>query len=212
VGRFQLCTLDCDGTLLKTTCFLEVAEAFGRGDHVRKLTEAYFAGQLSLREDFDAEFRALAGIPVEGAQAALRKGPWLRRIPEGVATLRGLGLRVGLLTDQPRFLASCAPGNLDPILCSEGGTQDGKISLPVDYKEDKAANLRAWCKANRVELDQVIHVGNGVNDLPVFERVGLSVAVNASGPDVARRADLAVEGAEDLKEIADVIERAVREG
>lgn len=210
-SRFQLCTLDMDGTLLKTTCFLEVAKAVGKEADIRKHDEAYFAGRETLAENFWAEYKLLAGTPVAVAKEAMRHGPWLRRIPEGVATLKELGLQVGVLTDQPRFLVEEASPDLDPLLCSEGGVRDGVLVADLDYREDKAANLRAWCRANKVDLDRVIHVGNGINDVPVFERVGLSIAVNAP-PDVARRADLAVDQAEDLKEIADVIERAVREG
>ena len=210
--RFRLCTLDLDGTLITTTCFATVGEAFGKGAEIRRLDEAYLSGKMPLAENFWAEYRLLQGLPVAEAQAALRKGPWLQRLPDGVAALRALGLRVGLLTDQPRFLAEVAEPSLDPLLCSEGGVVDGRIGEPLDYREDKAANLRAWCRANKVDLEEVIHVGNGSNDVPVFERVGLAVAVNATSPEVARRADLAVEGVTDLREVASVVEQALREG
>jgi phosphoserine phosphatase len=209
---FQLCTLDLDGTLLRGTCFLAVSEALGKAAEVRRLDALYDRGEMPLRENFFAEFRLLEGMPVADAQAALRKGPWLARLPEGVAALRALGLRVGLLTDQPRFLAGVAEPTLDPVLCSEGGVRDGRIAEPVDYREDKAAGLRAWCRANEVDLAQVIHCGNGRNDVPVFERVGLAVAVNPDSQAVARRADLALEGVTDLRQVAEVVERALREG
>jgi phosphoserine phosphatase len=209
---FQLCTLDLDGTLIRTTCFLEVAKAFGKEAEVRAHDERYFAGEETLAENFWAEYKLLEGIPVPEAQAALRKGPWLSRIPDGVATLRQLGLRVGLLTDQPRFLAEVAEPTLDPLLCSDGGVEAGRIAANLDYKEDKAANLRAWAKANKLDLERAIHCGNGSNDIPVFERVGLAIAVNPSEPGVARAADLTVEGVTDLRQVAEVVDRALREG
>jgi phosphoserine phosphatase len=212
VGGFQLCTLDLDGTLLTTTCFLEASKALGKEAEIRRLDEAYFAGAQTLRENFFAEFAVLEGASVEAARAAVLRGPWLAHIPDGVRRLRELGLQVGVLTDQPRFLAELAEPTLDPVLCSEGGTRDGKIVAAIEYREDKLASLRSWAKANKVELERVIHCGNGVNDVPVWERVGLGIAVNPSGPDVARRADLAVEGCTDLRQLAEVVERALREG
>lgn len=209
---FRLVTLDLDGTLLRTTCFLEVAKAVGQEAEVRRLDDLYFQGKMGLAENFQAEFAVLAGTPVAKAQEAVRRGPWLANVPDGVRDLRALGLRVGLLTDQPRFLAEVAEPSLDPVVCSEGGTQDGVIAPPVDYREDKAANLRAWCKAHRVDLDSVVHCGNGANDVPVFERVGLAVAVNPSAPDVARRADVALDGVTDLRDLARALEHALREG
>lgn len=214
MAPFRLCTLDLDGTLIQGTVFLAVAEAFGKGAEVRRLDARYEAGEMTLADNFAAEFDLLQGIAVKEAQAALRASPmWLANIPDGVRDLRALGLQVGLLTDQPRFLAEVAEPTLDPVLCSEGGVgPDGRIARPVDHKEDKAANLRAWCRAHGVDLAEVVHCGNGANDVPVFERVGLAVAVNPTGPEVARRADLAVEGAKDLREVARVVEQALREG
>ena len=209
---FRLCTLDLDGTLLPGTAFLAVAQALGKADEVRRLDALYARGEMTLRDNFHAEYALLVGTPVAEAEAALRKGPWLANIPAGVARLRGLGLRVGLLTDQPDFLARLAEPTLDPVLCSLGGVAAGRIAPVKEYREDKAAHLRAWCKANQVDLEQVIHCGNGRNDLPVFERVGLGVAVNPDSPEVARRADLAIEGVKDLREVAEVVERALREG
>lgn len=212
MGRFRLCTLDLDGTLLATTCFATVAEAIGKGAEVRRLDALYFAGKQPLAENFHAELALLDGMPVAEAKAALRRGPWMRHIPEGVAALRALGLQVGLLTDQPRFLAEEAEPTLDPLLCSEGGTRDGRIHAPgVDYREDKAAQLKAWAKEHGMALEEVVHVGNGSNDVPVFERVGLAVAVNAP-PEVARRADVAVEQADSLEAIARLLGQALREG
>lgn len=210
--RFDVCTLDLDGTLLRGTCFLAIADAFGKGDAVRRLDAELEAGRMSLEENFEAELALLAGIRAEEAIAALRKAPWLRGIPEGVAALRGLGLRVGLLTDQPRFLAEAAEPGLEPLLCSEGGVRGGVIAPPVEFRGDKLATLRAWCRASRVSLERVVHCGNGANDVPVFERVGLAVAVNPSSPEVARRADVALEGLEDLRDLAAALERALRGG
>jgi phosphoserine phosphatase len=212
VGRFRLCTLDLDGTLLATTCFATVGEAFGKGAEIRRLDDLYFAGKQSLAENFQAELALLEGIPVPEAKAALRKGPWMRHIPEGVRALRALGLQVGLLTDQPRFLAEEAEPTLDPLLCSEGGTKEGRIhAASVAYREDKAAHLKGWCKERGIALDEVVHVGNGSNDVPVFERVGLAVAVNAP-PEVARRADVAMEQADSLEAIARVLGQALGQG
>lgn len=209
--KFRLATLDLDGTLLRSTCFQVVAEAVGKGDEVRRLDDLYAQGKMGLAENFHAEFALLAGTPVTKAQEALRRGPWLANIPDGVRDLRALGLKVGLLTDQPRFLAEVAEPSLDPLVCSEGGAQEGIIAPPVDYREDKAANLRAWCKANHIDLDAVVHCGNDSNDVPVFERVGLAIAVNASSPEVARRADVALDGVTDLRQFARALEHALRE-
>ncbi|HWG89422.1 MAG TPA: HAD hydrolase family protein, partial [Candidatus Thermoplasmatota archaeon] len=45
---------------------------------------------------------------------------------------------------------------------------------------------------HRIDPRHVIHVGNGTNDIPVFENVGSSIAVNALHPSVTAAARHAI--------------------
>jgi 3-deoxy-D-manno-octulosonate 8-phosphate phosphatase KdsC-like HAD superfamily phosphatase len=52
----------------------------------------------------------------------------------------------------------------------------------------------------KVKLDQCVYVGDDVNDIPVFERVGLSIAFNATKQKVIEAAKVVVKG-NDLRKI-----------
>jgi 3-deoxy-D-manno-octulosonate 8-phosphate phosphatase KdsC-like HAD superfamily phosphatase len=54
--------------------------------------------------------------------------------------------------------------------------KEGK-QVSIDARFDKLANLRKRLADWRIAEDRVCHVGNGVNDIPVFQAVGGSVAV-----------------------------------
>ncbi|MCA1813661.1 MAG: haloacid dehalogenase-like hydrolase [Halobacteriales archaeon] len=206
----RLCTIDLDGTLIRTTVFRALADGLGLGAKVAAWDAEHEAGRMSLEDNFWAELALFEGTPLAEAQRHVRAGPWLAGIPEAVEELRGLGLRVGMLTDQPRLLAELA-GPFDPVLATDGGAERGKLTRQVEARFDKLANLRAWCKPERIELQDCIHCGNGTNDIPVFERVGLAVAVNPSSAEVARRADVVLEGVTDLRQVSAAVAQAMEE-
>ena len=54
--------------------------------------------------------------------------------------------------------------------------------------DDKLAILKDLCGGLGIELDQVAHVGDDLNDLPVLDAVGLPLTVPGAAPEVRRRA------------------------
>jgi phosphoserine phosphatase len=58
--------------------------------------------------------------------------------------------------------------------------------------EDKVAFLRDYCESRDLSMDQVVAIGDGRSDLPMFAAVGFSVGLNAS-PAVREAASASVE-------------------
>jgi 3-deoxy-D-manno-octulosonate 8-phosphate phosphatase (KDO 8-P phosphatase) len=56
--------------------------------------------------------------------------------------------------------------------------------------DDKLAALAQICERHAVHPDRILHVGDGLDDAPVFERVGLGVAVADAHPIALRKAGL----------------------
>jgi 3-deoxy-D-manno-octulosonate 8-phosphate phosphatase (KDO 8-P phosphatase) len=80
--------------------------------------------------------------------------------------------------------------------------------------EDKLAALVGLCDMMGIDLDQVAHMGDDVNDLPVLQAVGCPMSVNDAMP-VARDAALYVSkkngGDGAVREVCDLI-ISVKEG
>ena len=55
---------------------------------------------------------------------------------------------------------------------------------------DKAAALREYLQAEKIDPAQVVYLGNDVNDLPCFPLVACAAAVADAEPEVLRQADL----------------------
>ena len=177
-GRFDLVTLDLDGTLIPNdTVFAAILREQGFAKEAEETDGAYFAGRMSLEECFWAQWKLIQPMALADLHRSLRKATWLPGIAEGVARLRTAGLRVCLLTDQPSTCTDfLGRWGLTEAICSPVTVKEGK-QVAIDARFDKLANLRRRLADWGIEEGRVCHVGNGVNDIPVFQAVGGSVAV-----------------------------------
>lgn len=179
-------TLDLDGTLLPgTTAFKEVLRRYGRGEDVDASDARFFAGDCTLKECFDEQWGWFHELTPADIHRALRDAAWLPGIREGVARLRDAGLDVRMLTDQPSTVTDYGGRwGLSPAICSPVEVKDGH-QVSIRFCEDKLANLLDA----GLDPQNVLHVGNGANDVPVWNAGAAGLAVFAP-EEVAAHADV----------------------
>lgn len=205
-SRFDLVTLDLDGTLLPhDTVFAAILRDAGHAAYAEETDRAYFDGRMSLEDCFWAQWKLIQPLELADLHRALRKADWLPRIGEGVRRLKDAGLRVCLLTDQPSTCTDfLGRWGLTDAICSPVKVHEGK-QVAIDARFDKLANLQGRLAGLGIPADRVCHVGNGVNDIPVFRAVGGSVAV-FDNPEVRKAATSWV----DLKSLDDAVDEVLR--
>lgn len=90
-----------------------------------------------------------------------------------------------------------------------------KINLPfIQGERDKAKALTELLKERNISPEQVVYVGNDINDLPCFPIVGCAVAVADALPEVCEQADLVLSqrgGHGAVREICDMIYQQIQE-
>jgi len=177
-GAFDLVTLDLDGTLIPhDTVFAAILRDAGHAAFAKETDTAYEEGRMSLEECFWAQWARIQPLALADLHRGLRKATWLAGIGDGVSRLKAAGLRVCLLTDQPSTCTDfLGRWGLTDAICSPVEVHDGRQAA-IDARFDKLANLRRRLAEWRIPEARVCHVGNGVNDVPVFRSVGGSVAV-----------------------------------
>jgi len=203
----KLVSLDLDGTLIHPAIFNAVADALGFGEPLQMSYREYVAGRMSLEDAFYHDYKHFVGRSVEEMQAALRgSAAWTPGIASAVERLRAAGLRVVVTTDQPRFLAETTKVfGVHDLVCSEAEVRHGRVTGVVHPEFAKWPNLERYLRATKIAPQDVVHVGNGTNDIPVFERVGVSVAVNALHPSVEKAATAFIPKLRDLNDVADIV-------
>lgn len=203
----KLVSLDLDGTLIQPAIFNAVADALGFGAPLAWSYREYLAGRMTIPEAFEHDYRFLVGRRVDEMRRALdASAAWTPGIARAIARFHEAGLRVIVTTDQPRFLAEAARRfGVDDFVCSEAEVVEGVVTGNVESKFEKWPNLARYLASSGVAPAEVAHVGNGTNDIPVFERVGGSIAVNYEKDAVAKAARHAIPRVLDFGEVADVL-------
>lgn len=175
---WDLVTLDLDGTLIPhDTVFAAVLRDQGRGADVAASDARYLSGAMTLEACFWEQWAWIQPLTLADIHRGLRKATWLPGIAEGVRRLKDAGIPVALLTDQPStFTDFLGRWGLTDAICSPVTVKDGK-QVAIEARFDKLANLRQRAAASGIALERICHVGNGRNDIAVFQAVGGSVAV-----------------------------------
>lgn len=206
-GRFDLVTLDLDGTLIpRDTVFAAILRDHGFAKEADETDRAYLEGRMSLEECFWAQWAFVQRLSLADLHRSLRKAAWLPGIGDGVRRLKEAGLRVCLLTDQPSTCTDfLGRWGLTDAICSPVTVKEGK-QVSIDARFDKLANLRRRLQEWGIPEARVCHVGNGVNDVPVFRAVGGSVGVY-DHKEVVAAARAVVAEPKDLGELVDVVLR-----
>jgi HAD superfamily phosphoserine phosphatase-like hydrolase len=203
----RLVSLDLDGTLIHPAIFNVVADGLDFGAPLRHSYQEYVAGRISLEDAFHHDYKHFVGKPVSDMHRVLHNNPaWTPGIAGAVGRLHDAGLRVIVTTDQPRFLVETTRRfGIDDLVCSEAEIRNDRVTGHVRPEFQKWPNLERYLKARRIDPKDVAHVGNGTNDIPVFERVGFSVGVNALHPSVNAAAKATIARVEDFGEVANII-------
>ena len=181
----RLVAFDMDSTLIEAEVIDELAVHAGMGDQVSEITERAMRGELDFSESFRARVALLEGLGEE----ALERIAGELRITEGaehlISTLHKLGYKTAILSGGFTYFARYLQQRLgiDYVhaneLDIENGQVTGKVTGTIVDGERKAFLLRQLAEQEGLDLQQVIAVGDGANDLPMLSAAGLGIAFRA---------------------------------
>ena len=181
----RLVAFDMDSTLIEAEVIDELAAEAGVGEQVSAITERAMRGELDFSESFRARVALLAGLP----ESALEEVAGRLKITEGaehlISTLHTLGYRTAILSGGFTYFARHLQEKMgiSHVYANELDIVDGKVTGNVRGTiVDGARKAELLCQLAReegVDLQQVIAVGDGANDLPMLSIAGLGIAFRA---------------------------------
>lgn len=202
--RHRLALLDLDGTLkLERDPYVYLHRQLGTEAQSQDFFRLGLAGQISYAEWLRRDVALWAGQPLERVRSLFRANPYLPGVPELLRTLKQAGVYVAVISTGLSLHADMvqAEFGLDCVVANEALVTDGRLTgqarerLPEGGKGAVADQLMAQLG---VTAPAVLAVGDSSSDIALFERAGLSVAVQPSSDEVRAAADIVLE-APDLR-------------
>ena len=193
----RLVCFDMDSTLIETEVIDELAKAAGVGDKVIAITESAMRGEIDFTESFAQRLALLKGLDESVLKEMAASLPLTEGVERLITSLKRYGFKTAILSGGFNYFGEHLKEKLgfDYVYANEIEIQDGKVTGRVVGKVvdglRKAELLQEIADKEGIELQQVIAVGDGANDLPMLNKAGLGIAFRAK-PIVKKEADHAI--------------------
>lgn len=181
----RLICFDMDSTLIKTEVIDELADRAGVGEKVRAITEAAMRGEIDFSESFKQRIALLKGLDEKVLEEIAQNLPIMEGAERLISLLKKVGFKIAILSGGFSYFGNALKKRfeVDYVYANELEIIDGKLTGNylgdiVDGKR-KAELLRLIAQVEKIDLEQVIAVGDGANDLPMLNLAGLGIAFHA---------------------------------
>ncbi len=181
----RLVAFDMDSTLIEAEVIDELAAAAGVGEQVATITEQAMRGEIEFAESFRRRVALLKGLDASVLESIAHE----LRLTEGaerlVSTLKQLGYKTAILSGGFTYFGEFLQRKLgiDYVYANELSIVDGRVTGEVTGRivdgARKAELLQELADREGINLEQVIAVGDGANDLPMLSIAGLGIAFRA---------------------------------
>jgi phosphoserine phosphatase len=190
--------MDVDSTLIQDEVIELLADEAGVRAEVAEITDRAMRGEIDFEQSLRERVSMLKGLPesvFERVQERIRLSDGARTL---ISAVHASGGRVGAVSGGfNQILTPLASKlNLDYYAANElevvDGLLTGQLLGEVIDRAAKASKLELWAKDFGISVELVAAIGDGANDLDMFESAGLSFAYNAK-PAVRERADVIID-------------------
>ncbi len=197
----RLVVLDMDSTLIQSEVIDELAREKGAYEEVAKITREAMGGKLDYDTSLKLRCEKLKGLTMEDLHRVFSRVELTDGAKDLIRVLKKLGYKTALISGGFTFVAEklkeklgidyAYANTLELEGSASGKTVTGRVIPPIINAQRKADLLELIAQQEKIELDQVIAIGDGANDLLMLEKAGLGIAFNAK-PAVREKADLAL--------------------
>ena len=176
---------DMDGTLLReTTASLELARHLERLPDLIALEESFATGSMDVRDFAAATFELWRELTPEHVADVFDHSPWINGLPEVLADIRARGEHSLVVTLSPNFFAERLQNlGVDEVVASRFPSLPFSCELELEgilSPSDKVIAVDRTLAKKKLARTHCIAYGDSSSDIPLFETLRNTVAINAS--------------------------------
>ena len=181
----RLVCFDMDSTLIQSEVIDLMADAAGVGTEVSEITSRAMNGEMDFRQSFKQRMALLKGLSVDKLDSIDRELKVTEGAEKLICNLRLLGYKTAILSGGFEYFATRLADRLgiDYVHANQLDIVDGKLTGNIcgEIVDDqrKAQLLKSIAESEGIQLQQVIAVGDGANDIPMLSTAGLGIAFHA---------------------------------
>lgn len=186
----RLIVFDMDSTLIQSEVIVEMAKVHGVGNEVHDITERAMNGEFDFSESLVERVKLLKGLEESKLQDILKNIKLTDGVIEFVKTVKSLGYKVAIISGGFQYFANAFKDQLGldyafaNDLVVENGIVTGEVKGTIVDAQKKADLLEMLAQTEGFNLEQVVAIGDGANDLKMLAKAGLGIAFHAK--DVVR--------------------------
>lgn len=178
----KLCVFDFDSTLMDGETIDFLAKEHGVEKEVSMITEAAMRGELDFFESLTTRVGLLKGMNARKAEEICHELPLMKGAYEAIAGLKANGYTVVVFSGGFRIATTPAKAILGfdadfaNVLHARDGHLSGLVGGDMMFGFSKGDMLRRVQNLLNVSYDNTIAVGDGANDISMFECAAKKVA------------------------------------
>lgn len=180
-----LVVFDMDSTLITAEVIDEMAVHHGVGEKVKLITSRAMNGELRFDQSLTERVALLKGFEREHMEEILVGLTLTKGTQELIEALQKHGVKTAIASGGFRYFAERLQTKLkiDYVFANdlefENDLLTGKIMGPIVNGEMKEKILIDLANQEGLDLNQVVAIGDGANDIPMLLKAGLGIAIHA---------------------------------
>jgi phosphoserine phosphatase len=181
----RLIVFDMDSTLIQSEVIVEMAKVHGVGDKVHEITEQAMNGKIDFDESLTQRVALLEGLDESKLSSILENLKLTEGVEAFINTVKGLGYKTAIISGGFNYFADSFKDQLkiDYAFSNEleiiNGKLTGKVKGSIVNAEKKAMLVDLLAQQESINLEQVVAIGDGANDLQMLAKAGLGIAFHA---------------------------------
>ena len=205
----KLAVFDFDSTLMDGETIDFLAKELGLEAEVATITERAMAGELDFFDSLVERVSLLKGLDVERVNRICQNLPLMPGAKEAVSSLKEHGYRVVCFSGGFRNATEpiCAALGIDADFSNYLHEKEGKLTGLVGgemmFSDSKGKMVKRLQKLLGVDAENTVVVGDGANDISMFQYAKTSIAFCAK--PILKEAASDVVDVKDLREVAKVV-------